>query len=235
MDHGYAPPRGNRLLTALVMLSVLAHLLALRLFGNPSPVASTHMIELSLSPSYQAAKRHIPTPRQQPLKAPPQRRSQPEPRPIFPDVSVAKASAAPLQPQPLDSRIPDLAGLTPSPIIAFEKTAMPPAAHSSSDERAARTYFDIIRSRINSHKSYPLSARQRKEEGAVTVRFTLSADGWVASADVIEGTSSVALRQAALEAVRQAAPFPVIPASMAKREITIRLTIHFELDIDTSR
>jgi protein TonB len=90
-------------------------------------------------------------------------------------------------------------------------------------------YYNLLRVRIDARKAYPESARRRREEGKVTVRFTLMSDGHLVSVDIADACPYEALNQAALRAVSTAAPFPPIPPELSRDRLTIRLAIRFEL------
>jgi protein TonB len=61
--------------------------------------------------------------------------------------------------------------------------------------------------RIRAHRRYPELARRRGLEGTVTLTFTVAADGSVGGLRVKRGVDPM-LDDAALEAVREAAPLP---------------------------
>lgn len=67
-----------------------------------------------------------------------------------------------------------------------------------------------IRSRIEQAKFYPDLARSQGIEGTVELLFTLSADGAVMEVKVLHSSGSPVLDNAAIEAVKRAAPYPVV-------------------------
>lgn len=90
-------------------------------------------------------------------------------------------------------------------------------------------YFDMLRLKIESKKKYPPAAQQRQIEGRVVVGFTLGPEGQVASAEIVESSRHSALDQAALDAVRSAAPFPRPPSNLFDGPLEMKITIVFEL------
>ncbi len=77
---------------------------------------------------------------------------------------------------------------------------------------------------LASHKRYPPDARNRGEEGEVTIRFTVDGDGSVREVAVAKGSGHTTLDAAAV-AMLQGARVPA-PGAAATR--TVR--IHFRLD-----
>ncbi|WP_455270648.1 energy transducer TonB [Rhizobium herbae] len=76
---------------------------------------------------------------------------------------------------------------------------------------AESNYKGKVRSKVQRHFRYPKSADRAGLSGTVTVAFTISASGGVASVRIVNGSGSPVLDDAALNAVRKAEPFPKIP------------------------
>ncbi|HSE95974.1 MAG TPA: energy transducer TonB, partial [Methylomirabilota bacterium] len=89
-------------------------------------------------------------------------------------------------------------------------------------------YVQGLRQRIQGHLRYPWLAARRGLQGVVELEVRLSPEGGLAGVDVIGGAAAGPLREAALRAVRDAAPFP-LPAGVPARPLTIRLPVVFEL------
>jgi len=100
---------------------------------------------------------------------------------------------------------------------------------SAYDYTTADSYLEMVRLKIERHKKYPDSARIRQIEGSVTLRFVILTEGDIKSAEVVKTSENRALDGAALMAVKEAAPFPKAPAHLFKGEISLELTIVFEL------
>ena len=99
----------------------------------------------------------------------------------------------------------------------------------SSDSVAYVDYFRFLRERIRwaALRNYP----QRNVEGEVYLSFTLTANGQVAEARIIEGRSTPdpGLRTASLESLREAAPFPAFPNTLNRPQMTFRIVIVYEV------
>lgn len=90
-------------------------------------------------------------------------------------------------------------------------------------------YFDMVRIKIDSRKKYPESAKSRHIEGRVKVGFVITPDGHVSSIRIVKNSRLKCLDAAALNAVRDAAPFPRPPTDFLKKPLNIEITIVFEL------
>ncbi|MDY6972455.1 MAG: energy transducer TonB [Thermodesulfobacteriota bacterium] len=90
-------------------------------------------------------------------------------------------------------------------------------------------YLEMVRLRIERYKEYPNRARTRHIEGSVTIRFLITPEGNVRAAEIVKTSKHGLLDTAALQAVKDAGPFPKPPGRFFKGEIPLELTILFEL------
>ncbi|WP_438752535.1 energy transducer TonB [Pararhizobium sp. O133] len=75
---------------------------------------------------------------------------------------------------------------------------------------AETRYSGRVRAKVNRNFRYPKSA-SRGTKGSVTVAFTVTSSGGLAGVRMVRGSGVAVLDDAALNAVRKAAPFPAIP------------------------
>ncbi|MCG8616017.1 MAG: energy transducer TonB, partial [Desulfobacterales bacterium] len=94
---------------------------------------------------------------------------------------------------------------------------------------SAGDYFDMLNLRINSAKTYPSAARERRIEGRVTVQFTLLADGSIREVKIVKSSRNRRLDKAAVQAVEKAAPYPRPPVRYLKPPATLKINLSFEL------
>ena len=230
-----APPgpkrsRPNWLPRGLVVASVAVHtVIFLHISGLYRSCALT-AIELTLTEPEGPEVRDIPRPRHRP-------RNPPLPSP-FQTVTAIRRPVPRLQAMtlaPVDTIAPDSLMETLAPPRVPEISAPSLAGwHMAAPVDASRfgtvrDYLDMVRLRIESQKKYPVNARARQIEGRVTVRFTIGRDGSV-RAVVVSGSSRVAmLDNAALKAVQMASPFPRPPGHLFPDEISLEITMLFEL------
>ncbi|MDR0218667.1 MAG: energy transducer TonB [Enterobacteriaceae bacterium] len=80
-------------------------------------------------------------------------------------------------------------------------TTQQPMIGRGNDEKAI--YGARLRAEIESHKRYPLRARQANISGVVSVRFTVEDDGRLTNLQLVSSSGNRDLDNAALEAVRQ--------------------------------
>jgi protein TonB len=97
-------------------------------------------------------------------------------------------------------------------------------------EEAVNRYAALIRGLIDRRKEYPYQARRQDQEGSVRIRFTLSRRGVLAGDPVIENQSRYRLLdKSALEAVKNAAPYPPFPAEIPEDEMSFQVVVAFSL------
>ena len=66
-------------------------------------------------------------------------------------------------------------------------------------------------SRLQRAKRYPRGAEKRREQGVVTLRFSLGSDGDVLERSIARSSGNAELDQEVLAMVRRAQPFPSFP------------------------
>jgi protein TonB len=218
-------------LRGLVCVSLAIHfVIFMHIAGLYKSKAMTY-IELTLRDITKPPKRSIPRPRHRP-KTP----DQPQ------DIKRLKVTQRripllkPMEMEPAEAdlpnglverinmpEIPNVAGLSIS-------DWNPGELDIASDEYASPdSYLELVRLKIEKHKKYPDTARIRQKEGRVTIRFVITAEGDVRAARVVKTSRHRVLDTAALQAVKDAAPFPRPPRRFFKGDITLELPVVFEL------
>jgi protein TonB len=107
---------------------------------------------------------------------------------------------------------------------------LPPPSAEEDTGKIRGGYIDSIRNRVETAKHYPMMARNRGFQGQPVVRFTISKNGHLLNLDLDQSSSYQILDQAALDTVRNAAPFPEIPAILKSEDLTFKLPIVFILE-----
>lgn len=161
--------------------------------------------------------------------------SQPPPADILPQAQSDPAAAAPGP--PIDLLAPRMAtgpagqGGTPGEggvgrgMSGDGRAALGDGAR----ENPGDDYLDRLRRHLARYKSYPQTARERKQAGTVVVTFTIGRDGTVSGARIAESAGAAALDEAALDLLRAAAPVPALPETFAGRSATVSLPITYSL------
>ncbi|MDY6952377.1 MAG: energy transducer TonB, partial [Thermodesulfobacteriota bacterium] len=93
----------------------------------------------------------------------------------------------------------------------------------------SHSYFDMVRFQVERHKQYPDTARLRQIEGQVVIRFVITPKGEVQALRLARASGCCDLDDAALRAVQDAAPFPKPPRRLFGSEVSLELTMVFEL------
>jgi len=93
----------------------------------------------------------------------------------------------------------------------------------------ANSYLEMVKLRIEREKKYPESAKSRQIEGHITIRFIITQNGDVGAVEIEKKSGHDFLNKAALAAVQNAAPFQKPPSRFFKGDITLKVTIVFEL------
>ena len=115
------------------------------------------------------------------------------------------------------------------PSVSATGSASPAAAAPQSTSGAIDgTWRGALAAWVQSRKRYPDEARRQGTEGQVAVRFMIGRDGQVLAADIVRGSGSELLDQAALAMFRgaRAPPFPV---DMSQPQVTTTVTIRYRL------
>ena len=147
------------------------------------------------------------------------------PQPITPEIILTTPpppnaiTVAPSPPAPVQAPIAQ----APPPEIG---RAVSPPPISGADRKAfATTLFG----HLNRYKRYPASARMRRQEGVVSLRFTMDRKGHVLSYEIAETSGSDALDNEARELIKRAEPLPAIPAAFGRDTLDLVVPIEFFL------
>jgi protein TonB len=92
----------------------------------------------------------------------------------------------------------------------------------------AANYGAMISAWFESHKYYPESARQRREEGGVKLRFRVDRFGRMLAYRLLESTGYADL-DAGIDQMMRGAQLPPFPAGMTQSQIEIQVKLRFNL------
>jgi protein TonB len=130
---------------------------------------------------------------------------------------------------------PEAAGALPAEESPARTPALqPPAPYRPPPapvrEEILSRYAGLIRSLIDQEKTYPYQARRQEQEGTVLIRFTLSRQGSLVGEPALEKKSRYErLNASALEAVKNAAPYPPFPGEIGEEEMSFQVAVAFSL------
>ena len=213
----------NRLLRGLVAVSLVIHVfIFMHIAGIYNSNALTY-IELTLQDISKPPARSIPRPRHRP-KAP-------QPMEVK-RLEIAQRripTFKPIKMELAEKDLPDslVEGISTPDIAAASGLNI--ADWSPEGLETSSSYLEMVRLKIEQHKSYPDMAKVRQIEGSVTIRFVITPEGGVRAVEIAKTSRHMVLDTAALNAVKDSAPFPRPPRHLFKGEIPLELTIVFEL------
>src|SRR5690606_27338589 len=104
------------------------------------------------------------------------------------------------------------------------------ATGDSGEADVIARYSAYVRESIESNRFYPRRARQRRQEGDVTVRFTVAADGVIADIEIVRRSSYHDLDTAAREAVLRAGRLEPLPEAFGADRWTFEIPIRFRIE-----
>ena len=88
---------------------------------------------------------------------------------------------------------------------------------------------ETILRRVEDLKRYPASARVDRAEGKVVVKAVIDEDGSIGEVEVFQSSGHPGLDKAAIETLRQAAPFH-LPRPLGQPRMTIKIPMSYRLD-----
>jgi protein TonB len=233
----------NWLLGGLIIVSVGIHVLLLIRIAEVYRSDAVTSIELTLQDVSRPVGRDIPRPPRR-LKMPPlikeaeppkvTERAVPSLNPPRLDPVVSVLSTRPVEkisaPAMPDVSTPSIAGWRPEPEAKpFAEPVAGPIGGPSAPVVTKESYFELVRLSIERNKKYPEIARAGRIEGRVAVGFVITPDGNIRDVGIVKRSHSRYLDEAALDAVKGAAPFPKPPKSLFKESVNLVITIIFEL------
>ena len=177
-----------------------------------------------------------PPPEPQPLKPEPQPVTPPKPVPVPPKAAPQVKQQAPIPQATTPSPDADaqpipapVAPPTPAPIQEERTVQPPPTVRPAADPEVTKVYLSGIKGRVQDKVVYPSLSLKRGEQGTVHVHTSLSRDGAVVDVSADEDGVSSRLRDAAVKAVKDAAPFPPMPDSVPGNPVQVTIPVVFEI------
>ena len=115
---------------------------------------------------------------------------------------------------------------TPAPT---QMAAISPAPMNAPTKRDYGWLSETILHRVEELKLYPTSARVDPAEGKVVLKVVINEDGSIGEVEVFQSSGHPALDKAAIETMRQAAPFN-LPRPLGQVSKTIKIPMNYRLD-----
>lgn len=207
----------------------------------PMPVAPASAVDVAPGPEMVEAQappepRVVEQPRE-PITEP----SQPLPEPVValpeppkepPPPPQVKQEPLPKPPEPKPVQRKNPAPRTTAAPRSERNTAEAPASPSTGSVNpfaAMASWRDQVVSQLQRAKRYPSGAESRREQGVVTLAFTLSRGGSVLTRSIAKSSGNSELDQEVLAMVMRAQPFPPFPAGMNQAKVNLSVPVRFSL------
>ena len=118
---------------------------------------------------------------------------------------------------------------SPSDQAPMQMAAISPAPSNAQTKRDYGWLSEAILRRVDEFKRYPASARVDRAEGKVVVKAVINEDGDLGEVEVLQSSGYPTLDKAAVETMRQAAPFH-LPHPLGQPRMTIKIPMSYRLD-----
>jgi protein TonB len=202
-----------------VVMLELPPMAAAEAVSEPQPAEP---VEPTVQPLQQPSPVELPQPRT-PVPRDAVRLPPPAPAPVVPRIApqaVPAAAAAPAQPAPAPQRAQ----------AGEEREAAP--VDSAQAKRQQQDYYAKVMAHLARRKVYPSEAKKARQQGIVTVRFSVDRNGGISGATVRKSSGYELLDSVTLELLARAAPLPRMPSSMRQDSVTLSLPIEYSLKTD---
>lgn len=153
--------------------------------------------------------------------------SAPLPREAVSLPPTPRLAALPAQPRPA---VAAPAAPAPAAVVApREQGAGDAPGNDPRAKKKAADYYSLLMAHLQRKKHYPPEARQARQQGVVTVRFTVDRGGAVTASSIKKTSGHALLDQATLDLMQRVSPLPPIPREVGRNSLTIALPIDYAL------
>ena len=104
-----------------------------------------------------------------------------------------------------------------------------PSPGSAASRAAIASWRDLVVARLQQNKRYPSGAEARREQGVVTLNFSVDRNGRVLARSIARSSGSAALDEEVLAMVQRAQPLPAFPPAMTQDSVNLVVPIRFSL------
>lgn len=96
-------------------------------------------------------------------------------------------------------------------------------------KRIKNSYLSKVKRTIEQRKRYPKAAKRLKQEGSVTVRFTILGNGRIKNITLLAGSKYKKLNRAAIKTIERIVSFGPIPKELNEKSMVVTLPIKYEI------
>ena len=107
--------------------------------------------------------------------------------------------------------------------------AAAPSVGSAEARAAIAAWRDLVVAQLQRAKRYPNGAESRREQGVVTLTFSVNRQGQVTARSIAHSSGFSDLDQEVLAMVQRASPFPAFPAAMTQQNVQLTAPVRFSL------
>jgi len=176
----------------------------------PEPVAPPEPVVQPKPIEAPKPKLALPPPKPKPKPKPQPPKPKPKPKPV--QKSEPKPAQKPEQPSV--AKAAPAQDSTPAASNAAQNAKPASQAGSPESSNALPSWQGILRAHLSRYKRYPAEARRRGDEGTVTLRFKIDAQGRLLSYELVHRSGRTALDKATLQMIRRAEPLPPPPPEL---------------------
>lgn len=151
------------------------------------------------------------------------------PTPPQKDVAV---ELPPEKPKPKPKPQPKKMALATAPAAAErlnQRAAAPMPGIAATNPNAMASWKGLVAAHLQRHKRYPAGAQSRREEGTVSLAFTLDRHGRVVVSRISHSSGYMDLDQETLALVQRAQPFPDPPPDIAGQHFSFVVPLRYNL------
>jgi protein TonB len=150
-------------------------------------------------------------------------------KPAEAPMAVSAESAAQTAPSSTPSAILEQTAQSDQAPAPTQMAAISPAPTNAPTKLDYGWLSEAILRRVEELKRYPASARVDRAEGKVVVKAVIDEDGNIGEVEVFQSSGHPSLDKAAIETLRQAAPFH-LPRPLGQPRMTIKIPMSYRLD-----
>lgn len=146
----------------------------------------------------------------------------PLPQPVAPPPRVVMLQN-PVSPPPAPAQAAKVVEAAPATPPASPVQKRRPSGGSDGPD----TWHARVLARLNAVKTYPASARARRQQGTVLMRFTVNRQGQVLSVALQKSSGFAPLDREALALPKRTSPLPAPPDDVVGNEIALSVPVEF--------
>lgn len=200
--------------------------------SDGSPEAPLVIIDLAPLPVAPSSEQDIASgPQMQEAIQPPKEEVKPEVEPPPKAETPVVAELEQWKPEPKPETKPPAPRTTAAPRNLTNTALLPaaPAPGSATTSVLPPSWINLLFSHLLRYRQYPSSAQAARQEGVVTVNFTMDRNGRVLSRHLVRSSGFTALDAEALAMIERAQPLPTFPPNMTAATRSFTAPIKFSL------